>query len=153
MKIIVMSDSHRRSGIIDQVMSAHPDADAFIHCGDIQEEPNFYPGLKVVAGNGDYDPRLPKQLCFTLNGHEIFVTHSHLFPYMNKHQHLAKKAKEYGCDIVLYGHTHIPAYEVVNGVTILNPGSLLRNRDGSAPSYAILTLNHEIKVQFVHLEW
>ena len=150
-KILVMSDSHRRYGIVDKVMNAHPDADAFIHCGDLQEDRTRFAGLAVVAGNGDYDPTMPKELVLTIGGHNIYVTHSHLFPYFDKNMYLTQRAQSLGCDIVFYGHTHVPDYEVIEGVTLVNPGSLYYNRDYTKPSYAIITISNEIDVEFVHI--
>lgn len=151
-KVIVMSDSHRRYGIVDEVMNAHPDAYAYIHCGDLQEDRRRYPALIVVKGNGDYDPTMLKEMCLTIHGHRIYITHSHLFPYYQKLQHLVSKAKQEQCDIVLYGHTHIPYMEEISGVTIINPGSLYYNRDYSKPSYVILTLSDKVEVEFVHVD-
>ena len=153
MKIVVMSDSHRRIGVIDKVMNAHPDANLFIHCGDFQDDIAYYSGLLVVAGNGDSDARIPKEMIQSLQGHRIYITHSHRFSYVHRHQQLVHKAKELNCDIVLYGHTHIPHYEVIDSVTLINPGSLFYNRDYSKPSYVILNLDkNNIDVEFVRLE-
>lgn len=152
MKILVMSDSHRQNDRIDEILNKHRDIDAYIHCGDLCVDPRLYPQLLVVAGNGDYYYSLPKELQLTLGGHRIYVTHSHFFPYYQKSIYLARKAKELHCDIVFYGHTHIPHFEEVEGITILNPGSLFYNRDRSQPSYAIVELDDKINVQFHRFE-
>jgi putative phosphoesterase len=43
-----------------------------------------------------------------------------------------------GCDAVLYGHTHVPQVERVDGVWILNPGSPTERR--RAPAQSLLEL-------------
>ena len=53
---------------------------------------------------------------------------------------LSEKAKAEGCDIVFFGHTHIPFDKTIGGVRVINPGSIWMNRDGSEPSYMIVTL-------------
>ena len=46
-----------------------------------------------------------------------------------------------GCDIAMFGHTHRPYLEEVDGITLLNPGSLSYPRqEGRMPSYMIMDL-------------
>ena len=61
----------------------------------------------------------------------IFVTHGHLF-------NLDALPPVHEGDILLHGHTHVPACETRSGVTYLNPGSLAIPKDGSAHGYMIL---------------
>ena len=53
MKIIVVSDSHGKQGILEQIVEKHPDADAYLHCGDIEDYAENYPSYIVVQGNND----------------------------------------------------------------------------------------------------
>ena len=50
-------------------------------------------------------------------------------------------AKEEGCDIVFYGHTHSFYNNVVDDVYFVNPGSTFYNRDMSDPCYAIVNID------------
>ena len=59
----------------------------------------------------------------------------------NQPQQLARYAKKVHCDIVFYGHTHIPQDITVDGIRCINPGSIWHNRDGSKPSYMIIRLD------------
>lgn len=43
MKIIVVSDTHYRNDILDELIDKHKDADLFIHCGDLEDDPQWYP--------------------------------------------------------------------------------------------------------------
>ena len=61
----------------------------------------------------------------------IFVTHGHLF-------NLDALPPVHEGDILLHGHTHVPACETRSGVTYLNPGSLAIPKDGSDHGYMIL---------------
>ena len=61
----------------------------------------------------------------------IFVTHGHLF-------NLDSLPPLHEGDILLHGHTHVPACETRNGVTYLNPGSLSMPKEDSAHSYMTL---------------
>ena len=65
-------------------------------------------------------------------GHMIFATHGHNF---NKE----KMPPLHTGDILLHGHTHIPAWEPLpGGATYLNPGSVSIPKQNSAHSYMTL---------------
>ncbi len=61
----------------------------------------------------------------------IFVTHGHLF-------HLDALPPLHEGDVLLHGHTHVPACETRSGVTYLNPGSLAIPKADSPHSYMTL---------------
>ena len=61
----------------------------------------------------------------------VFATHGHLFSL----DHLPPLHQG---DILLHGHTHVPACETRNGVTYLNPGSLSIPKENSPHSYMTL---------------
>lgn len=152
MKVIVVSDSHGRDEMLHEVVSKHPDADVFIHCGDIEANESEFPQYVIVRGNNDLFYDYPDERILNIGKHHFYVTHSHQFMYSHRVESLVKKAKEVGCDIVCFGHTHVALHEVCDGVHVLNPGSLWRSRDGREPSYAILSLQDEkVDVEFVFL--
>lgn len=64
-------------------------------------------------------------------GHMIFATHGH--HYNTSNPPMLKEG-----DILLHGHTHIPAAEEFDGKYYLNPGSVSIPKNGSAHSYMIL---------------
>lgn len=152
MKIVVVSDSHGRDDALEYVLNQHPDADAYIHCGDIEAEEGLFPNLITVRGNNDLFCNYPDERIVKAGVHRIFVVHSHQFVYSKRSEKMAEAAKERGCDIVCYGHTHIAKDEVVDDIRLINPGSLWRSRDGKEPSYAILYLeDNNIDVEFKFL--
>ena len=65
------------------------------------------------------------------NGSTVFVTHGH------KHNLSAMPPLKAG-DVLLHGHTHVPACATQDGVTYLNPGSVSIPKEGSAHSYMVL---------------
>lgn len=152
MKVIIVSDSHGRDEALRDVLEKHKDADAFIHCGDIEACASDFPQYVIVRGNNDLFFDLPDEKILALGKHRLYITHSHQFMYSKRVELLAKKAKEVGCDMVCYGHTHVAFYEIHDGVHIINPGSLWRSRDGRGPSYAIVTFDEDkVDVEFVFL--
>ena len=49
----------------------------------------------------------------------------------------------------MYGHTHKPFLEKVNGVTVLNPGSLSYPRqEGRRPSYMVITVSDDGRMDY-----
>lgn len=61
----------------------------------------------------------------------IFATHGHVFHTANPPM-LAKG------DILLHGHTHVPAFEKFDGKYYINPGSVSIPKEKSACSYLML---------------
>jgi len=53
---------------------------------------------------------------------------------------LVNVAKASGCDIAVFGHTHMPLSETVSNVLAVNPGSPARPRGYSAPGFVLLQL-------------
>lgn len=153
MRLIVVSDSHGRDQALEDILMKYPNADAYIHCGDIEADASSFPQFVTVQGNNDIFYDYPDHQILTLADHRIYITHSHQFMYSKRIPQLAAKAKEYNCDIVCFGHTHVAADETCDGVRVINPGSIWRSRDGRGPSYAVVDLleNGNVDVEFIFL--
>jgi uncharacterized protein len=141
MQIVVVSDTHGRNEVFQELRLRHPQASAFLHCGDSETDEYAIDGFVSVQGNNDYYTSYPAELILNLEGIRVFMTHSQHLRYNSRVESLLLKAKEYDCKLVLYGHTHVFDVQVIDGVTLVNPGSLNHNRDGSAPSYALVTVS------------
>lgn len=154
MKIIVASDSHGSNGILNVLYEMHyKDARFFLHCGDLCEDPRNYPEWIFVQGNNDYWGRFARQRIIKVGKHSIFMIHSDKCSYFHREEELARMAKGYDCDIVCYGHTHRSYVGTIDGVHLLNPGSITYPRDGNPPSYAIMEIkNANITSQIVFLD-
>ena len=155
MKILIVSDSHGRSDRVFQAADIEK-PDMIIHLGDLEdlkasvETRLGSPKIPCVfiKGNCDYRSQgdlLPYSV-FTLKGHRFFCTHGHLYSVNYGIDTLVYAAEENNCDIVLYGHTHRPFNEFVDGsfgrpkVHVLNPGSISIPRGDSRRSYMIMDL-------------
>lgn len=143
MRIIVTSDNHGLKKELNMLRELHADYDAFIHCGDSEMTNKELAGWASVAGNNDYYAELPEARIVNVNGYKIFVTHSHLVSYFNRTERLVQLAKKNECQMVCFGHTHVYMNEIVDGVHLVNPGSMRYNRDASAPCYAIIHIDNE----------
>lgn len=61
----------------------------------------------------------------------LFLTHGHIYNEDN----LPKLCDG---DAFIYGHTHIPQAEKLNGITIINPGSISLPKENNPNSYGVL---------------
>ena len=153
MKIVVVSDSHGKKGILDEIYNQHQDADMFLHCGDILEDEYHYPEYITVQGNNDLFYDYPMHRIINVGEHKIYMAQSHQFSYFKREEQMVKTAKQHQCDIFCFGHTHIAYDKVVDGVRLINPGSVFRSRDGKGPSYAIMNIDGmNVDVQFIFLK-
>lgn len=140
MQIVVVSDTHGRHEIYQELRLRHPQASAFLDCGDSETDPLFLDGFVSVQGNNDYYSNYPEEIILDLDGIKTYMTHSQHLRHFNRIESLVNKAKEHQCKLVLYGHTHIFDVRKVKGITLVNPGSLYHPRDLSLPSYALITI-------------
>ena len=76
-------------------------------------------------------PVMAEYALLPLGERMIFVTHGHIF---NKENFPPMKAG----DILLHGHTHVPACERIGDCMYLNPGSVSIPKNGSPRSYMTL---------------
>ena len=83
-------------------------------------------------------------MSWILGPHRAFLTHGHYYNVSLDVDRLWEEAKDRGCDIAMFGHTHRPYLEEREGITLLNPGSLSYPRqEGRMPSYMIMDLEDD----------
>lgn len=142
MKILVMSDTHGDSQVIERVKGFYPEIDTVIHCGD-SELPFAHEslaGMIKVRGNCDHEKAYPEEEIFMNNDVRIFITHGHLFNVKNSILSLSYRAKELDAQIVCFGHSHSLGAEMIDDILFLNPGSLLKPRGRKEKSFAIVEI-------------
>lgn len=142
MKILVISDSHGEINdlkwLLEQVYNDYGPMDALIHCGDGINDVEMIrgsigkqnPGILIytVAGNCDFRTDAPLSQIIETEGVTIYVTHGHLYGVKTDLSELDRVSASKNCSLTLYGHTHIPNWEMKRTLTV-NPGSA---RDGRA---------------------
>lgn len=160
MKIVVFSDSHGRSDLVEKAMSYHADADAVFHLGDGYRDLEYVklPDVPVysVKGNGEdwfsfSQDDTPAELEITLENVKMLLMHGHRYGVKSGFDRAARRAAEKSADILLFGHTHgavetyIKEDEEIGGVRtekplyVFNPGSIGSPKFGE-PSYGIITI-------------
>jgi len=119
-------------------------ADLVLHAGDVsratvlEELRALGPPVRAVFGNAD-EPALrealPERLVVEAGGARIGMVHDP-GPRVGREARLLGWFP--GCRAVVYGHTHLPQVELVEGVWVLNPGSPTERRRSPAPSMLVL---------------
>lgn len=147
MKILVVSDTHGNDRKFFQLYKAVKPVDMVIHCGDIQGSEDVFSqyvdcAFAAVAGNNDFFSQLPKEREFKYGGKKFFVTHGHYYSVSSGYHCIVDEAKSRGCDFALFGHTHMPFYQVIDGIHVVNPGSISYPRQyGHKSSYAMIDVD------------
>lgn len=161
MKLVVASDIHGSALYCRKFLDCYKkeNADKLILLGDIlyhgprNDLPEEYAPKKViemlndikdeilcVRGNCDTEvdqmvlkfPILADYAFLYWRDKMVFVTHGHNFNLKNLP--MLKKG-----DILLHGHTHIPACEKTDLCIYINPGSVSIPKENSAHSYIVIT--------------
>lgn len=145
MRIVVISDSHKRTNIIDKILSSQTEAKHVFFLGDnvsdIEDFEFIYPDkiFHTVCGNCDFGSVIPSIGVEKVNGKRILYCHGHTQGVKYGTGNLLKTAKENNCDIALFGHTHISRILYEDEVYLVNPGSCSSPREGRA-SYAVIDI-------------
>lgn len=176
---MIASDIHGSAYYCERLLEAYDreQADRLLLLGDIlyhgprNDLPREYAPKKVISmlnerkeellcvrGNCDTEvdqmvlefPILAEYCILALDGRMIFATHGHVFN--EKNLPMLKKG-----DILLHGHTHVPACRETEGYIYLNPGSVSIPKEDSWHGYMTLEnggfvwkdLDGKIKRQFL----
>ena len=149
MKIGIVSDSHGGTRYLDAMlkMPGAEEAECWLHAGDFTDDADYLERVsrkKVykVAGNGDWpSSKVPNDILVELAGHRIFLTHGHIFGVRYTTGILVSHALDQGADIAVYGHTHVADLTTdLQGIMVLNPGSVARPRDHNNGSFILMEL-------------
>ncbi len=160
-RILVMSDTHLDQltpGIPDIVLHEIKNCDLVIHAGDFTGE-GCYRQLSsladVTAVQGNMDSAilsglLPVKLLTTVENVRIGVVHGTGSPQRAlQYAHSAFMA----ADIIVFGHSHQPLNQHVNGVLMFNPGSPTDSRRADFPTYGIIEIeNDKFQAKIVPVE-
>jgi putative phosphoesterase len=145
-RIAVVSDTHLPRGsrrLPEACLRELERADLILHAGDftvrtVLDELCQLAPVEAVHGNMDdaeLRALLPERRIVEVDGRRIGMIHDP-GPAAGRAARLV--ALFPGCDLVVYGHTHLPELTEHAGVQILNPGSPTERR--RAPSHTMATL-------------
>ena len=154
-RLLVISDNHFQQKEFINIVNHYDDIDYYIHCGDSQWNPDnaLLQHFTVVRGNNDFNS-LPHDVLLEIENKKVLVTHGHtqyVYNYGDADNTsgtadlVTYALQEYGANVVLYGHTHVPEMHIDRDVFVLNPGStnFPRGFQHRVQCYAIVTIDND----------
>ncbi|MGB3160839.1 metallophosphoesterase [Carnobacterium sp.] len=153
MKVLVVSDSHGDRDILVGLIETYKGkVDAMIHCGDseLEETDSIWQEMLSVKGNMDFDQAYPVVRTEKIDQEKIVWVHGHLHEVKKTMQTLLVVAKEAQAKFAFFGHTHELGVEMIDGILVMNPGSILLPRGAyKLKTYAVVETDKEtIKVTY-----
>ena len=161
MKILIVSDTHRKDENLKQVIARSGPLDMLIHLGDAEGSEHMIAtwvnegcDLEMILGNNDFFSCLDREKDIMIGRYRTLLTHGHYYNVSVGAEYLAEEARARGFDIAMYGHTHRPFYEVSRkpgdkDLIVLNPGTLSYPRqDAHRPSYMLMEIDKEGEAHF-----
>ena len=148
-KLLVISDTHGEIPALTTVLKWAKGygvgAAAFLGDGihDMSEATaaaGFSPTVKMVRGNSDRAESvpLPEAAFMDFAGHRFFLCHGHRYSLHGNFNTLIAAARNNKADAALFGHTHVPFSKTINGLLLVNPGSVSRPRSNIGATFAII---------------
>ena len=103
-----------------------------------------------VRGNNDYAPSVPDATVFEFCGRRLFLCHGHRYRLYDGFDTLIAVARNNEADIALFGHLHVPVFETVGGLQLVNPGSVGWPRSKAGATFAVIDFMPEkpLEVEF-----
>lgn len=141
----------------DAMLGGLEGCDLILHAGDLNSldvlrRLGEVAPVAAVSGNND-EPEvlecLPAERVFNAGRFTIGLMHGHL-PGPTARQS-AVRVMRGRVDCVIYGHSHMPDLADEGGLLLVNPGSPTQRRSAPHRSYAAMTVDDEITVEFFQL--
>ena len=147
MRVLVISDTHKKHENLKVVLERVSPVDLVIHLGDAEGYEDYIGELcgcplEIVAGNNDFFSSLPREKEIMVGNYRVFMTHGHYYYVGSGIEDLKREALARGADVAMFGHTHIPLIEYGDGIVVMNPGSFSYPRqEGKRPSYILMDID------------
>lgn len=156
MRVLLLSDTHGNLLLARKALKLAGQVLLVLHAGDYHRDALRLAraervDVRGVRGNCDLGGEGPLEDFLELGGHRVFLTHGHQFGVKGGLERLTARALAAGADIAVYGHTHVPAETVFEGVLLVNPGSVGYGRGAHPHTCALLDLGAEPVVRFLNL--
>jgi putative phosphoesterase len=157
MRIGLISDTHLQvEDLQPEVYRAFAGVDLILHAGDIYaahviDELATLAPVFAARGNGDrgrtYDERVQDVHVLTLGGLRVGMVHELIQSGTPRAEAVTTAMERHfggAVDIFIFGHTHVPLIEQVNGTLLINPGSTTYpyNRMRQLGHVALLEVSH-----------
>jgi putative phosphoesterase len=145
MRIGVISDSHGSVAAIRRAVAAAGPVAMWLHAGDYSQDAARLvelTGLPVTAVAGNCDGMTDAKIDEFIEAGErkIWLTHGHRYHAKDRGGELVWWGRQYGVDVVVYGHSHVPDISTHDGVLLFNPGGAVHPRGGHSASCGVLMI-------------
>ena len=157
MKILIVSDTHRRDGNLREIIEKQSPFDMLIHLGDTEGSEAYFKEwvnndncvIRVVRGNNDFFSQTDREKEISIGKYRAFLTHGHMYGVSFELETIKEEARARKADIVMFGHSHRPIVDIDKDIIAVNPGSLTYPRqEGKKPSYIIMELDYKGEAHF-----
>jgi putative phosphoesterase len=160
LRVALIADTHLPRGnrelpqrCVEQIAAA----DLLLHAGDIRTVETLAwlrtLGTPVQAVRGNVDTpeladSLPEELTLELEGVVVSMLHD-AGPAKGRLARMRKRFPE--SDVVLFGHSHMPLHEEIDGFAIFNPGSPTERRRAPTHTMGIAEIG-DCAIELRHLD-
>jgi putative phosphoesterase len=162
MRIGVISDTHLSARVLklpDTLVAGLKGVDLILHAGDWVSEhvvdlvEQIAP-CEAVAGNNDGHEIIERfGLKKIVNAGKYRIGLIHGDGFRKTTEERAREAfREEQPDIVIFGHSHVPYSQTIDGILMFNPGSPTDKRRQPQYSYGIIELGESIRAQHYYYE-
>lgn len=158
MRAVVLADTHipRRAKELPEALRPHLElADAILHAGDVMdpailEELAGHAPTYAVHGNLDQsETALPETVELDLGGARLAMIHDS-GRKEGRRKRMVRRFPD--ARVIVFGHSHIPHLEDVDGLMLLNPGSPTDKRRQPDHTFAVLEANRgEVEARILTL--
>ncbi len=143
--LVIVSDTHGNTSALRELSGIFAENDYILHLGDGANDMRFIrtefsDKVYQCAGNCDFQSPFQDEGVLEVEGIRIFYCHGHNYGVKTGLLRLAREAKAHDCDIALYGHTHESLISKVEGVILINPGTMSRKLHAGG-SYCYLVIS------------
>ena len=135
MKILVVSDTHRKLENLKVILEREQPMDLLIHLGDAEGDEDSIAEmagcrLEIVAGNNDFFSNLPREKELRIGSYRVLITHGHYYYVSAGIADIEREAAAQGYDIVMFGHTHRPVMRLHKGCDCAQSGQSFLSEAG-----------------------
>jgi putative phosphoesterase len=153
-RIGVLSDTHLAATgeslafLVDLAETYFAGVDLILHAGDVvaPETLQAFAPCPVLAVRGNMDPvvpDLPLKRIIPVGLARVGLMHG--WGGCGLEDRLLGEFRDERIDVLVYGHSHIPACYVRNGILLFNPGSATDRRSMPYHSVGMLEIGDDIK--------
>ena len=161
MKIGVIADTHINSSsrsLPESVHRAFENVEMILHAGDVLIEEVLIelraiaPVIAVTGNNDSFEmfSKYGKRRIIEVMGKKIGLVHG--FGRGRTYINAYSEFMDDEIDCVVYGHSHTPHNEIIDGMLFFNPGSATQRRFQPKHSVGILHISEEIIGEIIYID-